>query len=61
LWSDVTEADNGTLRVRAELEAAGSNIRLTFEAPMRDLEGDLEVEATTLVDQLLGMTWSRSG
>jgi polyisoprenoid-binding protein YceI len=59
---DVMKADNGTLRVRGELEAAGRKIPLSFEASMRELDGELEVEATTLVDhRLFGMTWSPLG
>jgi polyisoprenoid-binding protein YceI len=60
--NDVTEAENGTLRVRGELEAAGRKVLLSLEAPVRRLDGELEVEATTLVDQrLLGMTFSPLG
>ena len=57
--NDVTGAGNGTLRVRGELEAAGRKVPLSFEAPVRVLDGELEAEATTLVDhRLLGMTFS---
>ena len=60
--NDVTDAGNGTLRVRGELEAAGRKVLLSLEAPVRRLDGELEVEATTLVDQrLLGMTFSPLG
>lgn len=56
---DVTDAGNGTLRVRGELEAAGRKVPLSLEAQMRDLDGELEIKATALVDQrLFGMTWS---
>ncbi len=60
--NDVTDAGNGTLRVRDELEAAGRKVPLSFEAPVRELDGELEAEATTLVDhRLSGMTWSPLG
>jgi polyisoprenoid-binding protein YceI len=60
--NDVTGAGNGTLRVRGELEAAGRTVPLSFEARVRVLEGELEAEATTLVDhRLLGMTFSPLG
>jgi polyisoprenoid-binding protein YceI len=59
---DVTDAGNGTLRVRGELEAAGAKVPLSLEAPVRELDGELEVEATTSVDQRrFGMTWSPLG
>jgi polyisoprenoid-binding protein YceI len=59
---DVAGAGNGTLRVRGELEAAGRKVPLSFEAPVRVLDGELEAEATTLVDhRLLGMTFSPLG
>ena len=60
--NDVTGAGNGTLRVRGELEAAGRKVPLSFEAAVRVLDGELEAEATTLVDhRLLGMTFSPLG
>jgi polyisoprenoid-binding protein YceI len=60
--SDVTDAGNGALRVRGELEAAGRTVPLSFEAPVHELDGELEAEATTLVDQrLLGMIFSPLG
>jgi hypothetical protein len=37
-------------------------VPLSFEAPVRELDGELEAEATMLVDhRLLGMTWSPLG
>jgi polyisoprenoid-binding protein YceI len=60
--NDVTGAGNGKLRVRGELEAAGRKVSLSFEARVRVLEGELEAEATTLVDhRLLGLTFSPLG
>jgi polyisoprenoid-binding protein YceI len=60
---DITEAAaKNTLRVQGELEAAGRKVPLSFVAPVRELDGELEVEATTLVDhRLFGMTWSPLG
>jgi polyisoprenoid-binding protein YceI len=59
---DVTETGDGALRVRGELEVAGTKVPLALEAPVRELDGELEVEATARVDQrLLGMTWSPLG
>ena len=40
-----------------ELEAAGRRVPLAFDASMRLIDGDLELEATTTVDQSrFGMT-----
>ena len=53
----VQEAGAGTLRVAGELEAAGRVVPLELDASVRRLDGGLEVEATTTVDQRrLGMT-----
>jgi hypothetical protein len=52
----------GMLRVRRELEAAGRKVPISFEPRVRELDGELEVEATTPVDhRLFGMTWSPLG
>jgi polyisoprenoid-binding protein YceI len=60
--NDVTDAGNDTLCVRGELEAAGRKVPLSLEAAVREFDGELEVEATTLVDhRLFGMTWSPLG
>jgi polyisoprenoid-binding protein YceI len=60
--NDVTHAGNNTLCVHGELEAAGKKVSLWFEAAVRELDEELELEATTRVDQrLLGMTWSPLG
>jgi polyisoprenoid-binding protein YceI/ketosteroid isomerase-like protein len=60
--NDISDAGNGTLRVQGALEAAGKKVPLSFEAAVREVDGQLEVEATTLVDQrLLGMTRSLLG
>jgi polyisoprenoid-binding protein YceI len=59
---DVTDGDEGTLHVRGELEAAGRKARLLLDAAVREFGDELEVEATSLVDQrLLGMAFSPLG
>jgi hypothetical protein len=35
--------------VRGELEVAGGKVPLSLEAPVREHDGELEVETTTLV------------
>jgi polyisoprenoid-binding protein YceI len=58
----VRDLGNGKLWVDGELEAAGKRIPVSFEASRRDVGDDLELEATTTVDQrLLGMTYSALG
>ena len=48
--------------MRGELEVAGAKVPLSLEATVRELDGALEVEATTAVDQRdFGMTWSPLG
>jgi polyisoprenoid-binding protein YceI len=50
------------LHVVGELEAAGRAVELEFPATLRAVEGALEVEATTTVDQArLGMSSGRLG
>ena len=52
----------GDLRVRGELEVAGAKVPLSLEATLCELDGALEVEASTTVDQRdFGMTWSPLG
>jgi polyisoprenoid-binding protein YceI len=58
----VRDFGNGKLWVDGELEAAGIRVPVSFEATRRDVGDDLELEATTTVDQrLLGMTYSALG
>lgn len=48
---------SGRVRVSGELEAAGSRVALAFHASVRLVDGELELEATTTVDQSrFGMT-----
>jgi polyisoprenoid-binding protein YceI len=57
---DVTDA--GALRVRGVLEVAGGKLPLSLEAAIRELDGELEIEASALVDQRdFGMTFSPLG
>lgn len=41
----------GRVHVRGELEAAGTRVPLSFDASVRLVDGELELEATTMVDQ----------
>ena len=47
----VTGLGNGDVHVSGELEAAGTRVPLAFDASVRVIDGELEVEATTTVDQ----------
>ena len=47
----VTGLGSGRVRVSGELEAAGERVPLAFDASVRLVDGDLELEATTTVDQ----------
>jgi polyisoprenoid-binding protein YceI len=58
----VRDLGNGKLWVEGELAAAGKTVPVSFEASRHDVGDDLELEATTTVDQrLLGMTHSPLG
>jgi polyisoprenoid-binding protein YceI len=58
----VSDLGNGKLWVEGELEAAGKSVPMSFEAFRRDVGDELELEATTTVDQRgLGMTYSALG
>ena len=46
----VTGLGSGRAHVSGELEAAGRRVPLAFEASVRLVDGDLELEATTTVD-----------
>jgi polyisoprenoid-binding protein YceI len=41
----------GRVQVRGELEAAGTRVPLAFDVSVRLVAGELELEATTIVDQ----------
>ena len=47
----VTGIGNGHVHVSGELEAAGTSVPLEFDASVRTIDGELEIEATTTVDQ----------
>lgn len=58
----VEHLDDGTLQVEGKLEAAGKVVPLEFAATVRQVEGVLQVEATTTVDQgRLGMSSGQLG
>ena len=42
---------NGRVHVSGELEAAGTRVSLAFDASVSVIDGELELEATTAVDQ----------
>jgi polyisoprenoid-binding protein YceI len=47
----ITGVGRGRVLVTGELEAAGRRVPLAFDASVRLIDGDLELEATTTVDQ----------
>jgi polyisoprenoid-binding protein YceI len=47
----ITGLRNGRAHVSGELEAAGTTIPLAFDASVRVIDGELELEVTTTVDQ----------
>jgi polyisoprenoid-binding protein YceI len=60
--SDSARLDGDTLHVRGELHAAGRRIPLELGATVREIDGELEIEAITEADHReLGMTWSPLG
>lgn len=60
--SESASLDGATLRVRGQLHAAGRQIPLELAATVREIDGELEIEATTEADHReLGMTWSPLG
>ena len=60
--SDSARLDRDTLHVRGELHAAGRQIPIQIDATVREIDGELEVEAATDADHReLGMTWSPLG
>lgn len=60
--SESANLDGQTLKVHGQLHANGREVPADVEAVVREIDGELEIEATTLVDQReLGMTWSPLG
>jgi polyisoprenoid-binding protein YceI len=49
--SRITGLGNGVVHVAGELDAAGTSVPLAFDASVRVIDGELELEATTTVDQ----------
>jgi polyisoprenoid-binding protein YceI len=49
--TEVTGLGNGDVHVSGELDAAGTTVPLAFDASVRVVDGELELEATTTVDQ----------
>jgi polyisoprenoid-binding protein YceI len=49
--TDVTGLGNGHVHVSGELEAAGTSVPLEFDASVRVVGGELEIEAAMTVDQ----------
>jgi polyisoprenoid-binding protein YceI len=60
--SDGAVIDGDTLRVQGRLHAAGRQIPLQLDATVREIDGELEIEAVTEADHReLGMSWSPLG
>jgi polyisoprenoid-binding protein YceI len=60
--SESAGLEGDTLRVRGQLHAAGRQIPLDLDATVREIDGELEIEAVTDADHReLGMTWSPLG
>lgn len=60
--NQVREADGCDLCVQGELLAAGSRVTLELQPTVRQLDDQIEIDASTTVDQRqLGMTWSPLG
>jgi polyisoprenoid-binding protein YceI len=60
--SDSVELHDDRLKVAGRLSARGSSIPLEFDAQVREIDGELEIEATTTAaHRELGMTWSPLG
>jgi polyisoprenoid-binding protein YceI len=58
----ITGLGNGNVHVSGELQAAGTTVPLAFDASVRVIDGELELEATTTVDQgRFGMSEGRLG
>jgi polyisoprenoid-binding protein YceI len=60
--SDSASLDGEALRVRGQLHAGGKSIPLELDAAVREVDGEVELEAVTEADHReLGMTWSPLG
>ena len=57
----VTGIGNGQVQVSGELDIAGTSVPLAFDASVRLIGAELELEATTIVNQAsFGMGRARS-
>ncbi len=60
--TSVSTTSEHRLRVEGELEVAGERVPLQLEPTIQQTDDQLDIEATTTVDQSrLGMTWSPLG
>jgi polyisoprenoid-binding protein YceI len=60
--TSVTDAGEHRLEVEGELEVAGERVPLALTSAIQQSDQQLDIEATTTVDQRrLGMTWSPLG
>jgi polyisoprenoid-binding protein YceI len=60
--TDVSDPDDGTLRVEGELSVAGKRVTLHLQPSVEHSVDQLKIDATTPLDQReLGMTWSPLG
>jgi polyisoprenoid-binding protein YceI len=60
--SDSVDLEGDALRVRGRLSARGASLPLELTAQVRELDGELEIEAaTTAPHRELGMTWNFLG
>jgi polyisoprenoid-binding protein YceI len=60
--SDSVDLQGDTLKVRGRLSARGRSIPVELEAQVRQVDGELDIEAaTTAPHRELGMTWSPLG
>jgi polyisoprenoid-binding protein YceI len=60
--SESVTLEGELLRVHGRLHAAGRQIALEIDAKVREVDGELEIDATADADQReLGMTWSPLG
>jgi polyisoprenoid-binding protein YceI len=60
--SESAVLENGRLKVRGQLHAAGKQVPLELDATLSDSDGEIEIEAVTHADhRALGMTWSPLG
>lgn len=60
--ADAATLERGVLRLTGSLRAAGGTLPLELDATLREIEGELEIDATASADpRELGMTWNPLG